>query len=246
MTFSESAYEVSSGWQDRALRRSLDRARGRSLERMTRLVAAARDLANDTGSAEFTVVQVARRAGFSLKAFYQCFSGKDELLLALVEEDSGMGAYLLADHLSRYSDPVERVRTYVEGLFELLTHPGAVGYAGVLVREHRRLGEGSPGELEQALAPLVDLLASELAAVDAAGRAEIRDPARAAATVFGVLLGGINDVTTGQADPTEMAAWLWQFCWSGLAGPRHNPEVPTTEASTTGAPTTDDREERSP
>jgi AcrR family transcriptional regulator len=227
MTFSESAYEVSSGWQDRALRRSLDRARGRSLDRMTRLVGAARDLADETGSAEFTVVQVARRAGFSLKAFYQCFAGKDELLLALVEEDSGTGAYLLADHLARHADPVERARAYVEGLFELLTHPGAVGYAGVLVREHRRLGESCPRELQQALAPLIDLLASELAGVDAAGGAEIRDPTRAAATVFGVLLGGINDVTTGRADPKEMAAWLWQFCWSGLAGPR--PEAPPSD-----------------
>jgi AcrR family transcriptional regulator len=226
MTFPETASVVSPVWQARALDRSLDQARGRALDHMTRLVAAARDLANETGSAAFTVVQVAQRAGFSLKVFYRCFAGKDELLLALIEEDSRLGAGLLADHLAVHSGPAERLRAYVEGLFGLLTHPGAVGYAGVLVREHRRLGEARPRELQQSLAPLLDLLASELVSANAAGVTEIRDPDRAAATVFGVLLGGINDVTTGQADPPEMATWLWRFCWSGLAA-RH------------GAPTSD-------
>jgi AcrR family transcriptional regulator len=182
----------------------------------------ARDLANETGSASFTVVQVARRAGFSLKV-YRCFAGKDELLLALIEEDSRLGAGLLAESLAAHADPVDRLRAYVEGLFGLLTHPGAVGYAGVLVREHRRLGEARPRELQQSLAPLLDLLASELASARAAGAAATGDASRSAATVFGVLLGGINDVTTGEADPREMAAWLWQFCWSGLASRREAP-----------------------
>ena len=41
----------------------------------------------------------------------------------------------------------------------MLTPPEALGYAGVLVREHRRLTELHDGELRDALAPLVDLLA---------------------------------------------------------------------------------------
>jgi hypothetical protein len=137
-----------------------------------------------------------------------------------LEEDSATGAWLLAQYLEGRQGPVDRVHGYIEGIFELLTHPGAVGYAGVLVREHRRLGEERPRELQQALAPLVDLLTSALAAAHAAGSADIQDPARTATTVFGVLLGGINDVTTGRADPREIADWLWKFCWSGLAGPR--------------------------
>ena len=231
MTFPETASDVSSVWQARALDRSLEEARGRALDRMTRLVAAARDLANETGSASFTVVQVAQRAGFSLKVFYRCFAGKDELLLALIEEDSRLGAGLLAESLAAHSDPVDRLRAYVEGLFGLLTHPGAVGYAGVLVREHRRLGEAPPRELQQSLAPLLDLLASELTSAHTAGAAEIRDSGRTAATVFGVLLVGINDVTTGEADPPEMAAWLWQFCWSGLAS---RPEAPPSDGPNQG------------
>jgi len=220
MAFPDSGHERSSGWEERALRRSLDLPRARSVNQMHRLVGAARDLANSTGSAAFTVAQVAARAKLSIKVFYRCFAGKDDLLLALLEEDSATGAGLLASHLEGRQAPADRVRGYVEGIFELLTHPGAVGYAGVLVREYRRLGEDRPQELALALAPLVGLLATELAAAHAAGVAEIEDPDRAAATLFGILLGGINEVTTGRADPLEMASWLWRFSWSGLAGSR--------------------------
>src|SRR4051794_35141299 len=120
MSFSGSAHEVGgvggSQWQARALRRSLEGAHTRSVERMERLVAAARDLANDTGSAAFTVVQVAQRAGLSLKSFYRCFSGKDDLLLALLEEDSGVGASLLRLRIERHRAPAERLQAYVEGI----------------------------------------------------------------------------------------------------------------------------------
>src|ERR1700722_3726651 len=85
------------GWQDRALDRSLADARARDVERMERCVAAARELANQTSSAAFTVAQVAATANVSLKAFYRCFPGKDELLLALLEDDSRIGARVLRE-----------------------------------------------------------------------------------------------------------------------------------------------------
>jgi AcrR family transcriptional regulator len=184
---------------------------------MDRLVAAARELANETGTAAFTVAQVTERAGLSLKSFYRCFPGKDELLIALLEEDTRLGASMLVEAIERDRDPVQRLRAYVEGLFDFLTHPGAIGYAGVIVREHRRLAEGHPAELRAALAPLIDMLAAALAA---AGLSEAvsRDPSRAAETVFGVLLSGINDVTLGRAEPREVAVYLWRFCWAGLRG----------------------------
>lgn len=218
MAFSETSYE-SLGWEGRALRRSLHHAHARSRDRLQRLVSAARDLANETGSAAFTVNQVARQAGVSLKSFYGCFAGKDELLLALLEEDSRTGAVLLEEAIARRTDPVERLHAYVTGLFGMLTHPGAIGYAGVLVREHRRLSEEHPDELRIALSPLVDLLANELKQTARSGATSVTDAERTAATVFGVLLGGITDVTAGRADPRETAGWLWEFCWSGVQGP---------------------------
>jgi AcrR family transcriptional regulator len=218
MVFSETAHGVPPEWEARALRRSLSAAQTRSLGRIHRLVGAARELADETGSAGFTVAQVCSRADISLKGFYHCFAGKDELLLALVEEDTRTGAALLIAEIERHAQPERRVRAYIAGIFGMLTLPGAVGYAGVLWREYRRLSEDHPDALRAAVAPLVDLLRDELAAAVATGDAAVSDPPRAAQAVFGLILAGISDVTTGAVAAEEQAEWLWQLCWTGLRG----------------------------
>lgn len=183
-------------------------ARGPVLDdRPARFVAAARDLANETGTAAFTVAQVAQRARLSLKSFYRCFRGKDELLLALLRDDSGLGAQILRERTANVAEPL---RTYVDVLFELATDPAAVGYAGILVREHRRLSDVDPRALDHALAPLTDLLA------DLVGTEDAR---RDAHTMLGVLIAGIHDVLSGRvADPPEHARYLYRFCTRGLEG----------------------------
>lgn len=176
-------------------------------DRPARLVAAARDLANETGTAAFTVAQVAQRARLSLKSFYRCFRGKDDLLLALLRDDSGLGAQILRERTASVAEPL---RTYVDVLFEMATDPAAVGYAGILVREHRRLSDVDPLGLDHALAPLTDLLAELI------GTEEAR---RDAHTMLGVLIAGIHDVLSGRvSDPPEHARYLYRFCTRGLEG----------------------------
>jgi AcrR family transcriptional regulator len=176
--------------------------------RPERFVNAARDLANETGSAAFTVAQLTARAGLSLKSFYACYPSKDDLLLALLAADSAIGAGFLADRIGDRTG-ADGVRAFVFELFDAIALPGALGYASVLVREHRRLVEFHDTELRDALAPLIDLLAGNLAGAD---------PQRDARTMFGVLLDGIHDVVVGRVtDTTELAAYLHRFCTEGLS-----------------------------
>jgi AcrR family transcriptional regulator len=206
--------EARLGWQDRALDRTLADARARDVERMERCVSAARELATETTSANFTVAQIAARARLSLKSFYRCFPGKDELLLALLEDDSHIGARALAQRVGQRADPEAGLHACVTELFSLIVDSGQLGYASVLVREHRRLSEHYPLELRVALAPLVELLAEH---IDAA--TPTRDARRDAETMFRILLSGIDDVVVGRVtDARELADYLWQFCWTGLTG----------------------------
>jgi len=176
-------------------------------DRSERLVRAARDLANESGSAAFTVTQVTARAGLSLKAFYGCFRGKDELLLALLAADSAIGAEVLGDRIGDRRG-ADAVRAYVVELFDMLGLPGAAGYAGVLVREYLRLSEHYGDELRAALAPLLDLLARDL---------DSPHPHRDALTMFGVLLGGIHDVVVrGSTERRALAEYLHRFCTQGI------------------------------
>jgi AcrR family transcriptional regulator len=206
------AFSPGTGWQDRALGRTMADTRARDVERMERCIAAARELANETSSASFTVAQIAARADVSLKSFYRCFPGKDELLLALLEDDSHIGARVLAERVVDRKDAVAALHACVTELFAFLSVPGALGYAGVLVREHRRLSEHYPLELRVALAPLVELLAGHIAAATTTA-----DARRDAETMFRILLQGIDDVIVGRAsDATELGEYLWKFCWQGM------------------------------
>jgi AcrR family transcriptional regulator len=214
-------------WRDRALARSLEPALTRSADRLERLVVAARDLAGETGSAAFTVAQVAARAGVSLKSFYRYFASKDDLLVALLEEDSRIGAQLLQERVDAHRDPAERLRAAITGLLELITLEGALGYAGVLLGEQRRLSESRPEELTQALAPIVDVLAQAVAGTVSAGLASTPDPRRAARTLFALVLDAIHEVVLGRADALEEATFLWPICWSGVRGDAPDRRAPT-------------------
>ncbi len=175
--------------------------------RPERFVQAARDLANDTGSAAFTVAQVTTQAELSLKSFYRCFRGKDELLLALIAADSRLGAEVLRTRIGVRTG-ADGLHAYFVELFDMLSLPGAAGYGGVLVREYLRLNEHHGEEQLAALAPLLDLLAGYLGS---------EHPHRDALTMFGVILGGIHEVVLGRAsDPRELAEYLHDFCARGV------------------------------
>src|SRR5579862_7651468 len=115
---------AAAGASARAGLRSLPDARGRRAEVAGRLVESARELVWDAGGPNFTVNQVVARAGTSLKSFYRCFTGKDELLVALFEDDARRGADALASMVDVEAEPLERLRVLVVGLFRFLTVEG--------------------------------------------------------------------------------------------------------------------------
>ena len=205
-------------------------------DRVGRFVEAARELGRETGSAAFTVPQLVARAGLSLKSFYACFDGKDDLLVALLAADSEVGAELLAERLAVHRGRKARLQAYVEDLFALLGEPGAIGYATVLSREHRRLEIVRPQELGDALAPLVQLLADEIAGPGPLDTSERRDVRATAELVFALILEGIHRVTVGREAAHEVATRLWTLCWDGLSArpsSRRTTRKPTTRNRTT-------------
>jgi TetR/AcrR family transcriptional regulator len=203
-------------WADRAAERSLASARQRSASRAHRLVAAARELAAERGSSEFTVAEVTARADVALRTFYRHFAGRDELLLALFEEEARQGAELLqASVAAEGSTPVEHLRGYVVGLCRLLDVGS--GYASLLVREYLRLGESHPRELQVALAPIVDVLDEQLQAAAASGDLRAVDR-HDAVVVFTAVLAHVHaSVLFTEGEPSELSAErLWEFCYAAL------------------------------
>jgi AcrR family transcriptional regulator len=73
-------------WRRRAVSRSLDAARSREEDPAQQFLDAAFELIDAKGTTEFTIQEVIDRSNQSRLLFYRLFDGKDELLLALVEE----------------------------------------------------------------------------------------------------------------------------------------------------------------
>lgn len=207
-------------WQVRALDRSLADARARSVERLSLFVAAARGLAEETGSSAFTVQQVVARSGQSLKSFYRYFGSKDDLLLALLEEDIAVGGLFQRALIDERDDPIDRLRQWFVSLFTLMGS-GDQGYVSVLVREHQRLIEDRPDEMEMAIAPVVDPLVELLAVGQEVGVVRDGDLRRDARLVFHLCLASILEIVSGRdpRPPAEVADDLWDFCWGGLRAP---------------------------
>jgi AcrR family transcriptional regulator len=171
------------------------------------LVDVARRIAGERGDAAFTIAEVVRGAGVSLKGFYATFSGKDQLLLALLATDTASGAVLVNAALAAEPDatPGTRLRTWIREVLALAALPEQRAYAGLLAREVRRLAEVHPHDLGPAIEPLLAQLRSLLRELGSS------DASRDSLTVFGMVLDAVHRVSTGSVTAGVHADYLATF-----------------------------------
>jgi AcrR family transcriptional regulator len=202
-----------------AVARSIEKARARAQERSTRFVDAALDLVAERQSLEFTLQDVVDRAGLSLHAFYQLFESKDALVEAVLEVSLERGVAELRPRIDAESLPLDRLRTFVIGYFELATESRqpmfGSGIAFTILSVH--LDHAAPAKAWRAYRPL-RVLAYELlraAADDGAIRTDVDTDLLAT-----FLLSSVRSVTemaiagSGVARPTGEE--LWELVAGGM------------------------------
>jgi AcrR family transcriptional regulator len=217
MTDSSPAYP---GWEERSTARVLHSARRRAIEQSRRIVGAAREIVAESGLDGLTVQKVRERTGLSLRAFYQRFVGKDDLLVAVFEETLRDAATSLAAKAAAITDPVERLRMLVTGIFTGGIADDVLKQSVPLSHEHLRLAGTRPAELRFALEPLTVLLAEHLAAGIEAGVVRRSDPRRLAVLVLHLVFAQIHAVVLGTAEERDVersGVELWEFCRRALA-----------------------------
>jgi AcrR family transcriptional regulator len=136
-------------WRERAVERSLRRARARAVSRSDRFLAAASELLAETGRIDFTVQDIVDRSKMSLRSFYQHFGSKDELLLALFEEAIRGFVDRLRREVERADDPVDRLHAYVTGLYRTAQTSAPGTWA--LTIYHLQLAEKRPADFAAAI-----------------------------------------------------------------------------------------------
>ena len=207
--------------RDVAVARSLQKARTRAEERTTRLIDAALDLVAERKSLEFTVQEVVDRTKLSLHAFYQLFESKDALVEAVLEESLERGAQELRERVDRKVRPVDRLRAFVVGYFELATESRqpVLGSGAAFTAFSVHLDLAAPAKAWNAYRPL-RILAYDVmrAAIDDGSIRVDLDPDLLAAFLLSSVrtLTEITIAGTSTARPT--GEQLWQLVADGITG----------------------------
>lgn len=193
------------------------RTRTRVEPRSARFVDAAFDLVEETGSDEFTVQAVVDRCGASTRTFYEHFSGKSDLIIAMYEGVQRESIGALAPLVEVESDPLARLRAFVVGRQEL-TRPGPL--SRLFTHHHFRLQENHPDELRLALAPVVGYLRGLVEDAADAGVIESGDHELTAGLILQTVTAFNHGRIFGSAlvDREASPEEVWAFILTGLTG----------------------------
>ncbi len=168
--------------------RSLDAARSRAEVRVQRYLDAAFALIDEKGTTEFTIQEVVERSKQSLRGFYEYFDGKDELVLALLEETVREAGEDIRRTVEAESDPVDRLRAFLVCLHEWCDPVEPTRKRGSHNRRpisefSLRLVANHSERVRATLGPESHLLVELLDAAVAAGAIEVAETRRAAAII---------------------------------------------------------------
>ncbi|WP_405182984.1 TetR/AcrR family transcriptional regulator [Nocardia sp. NBC_01377] len=203
-------------WKQRAVDRSLRTAKIRASQRVQRFLDAAQAIITEKGSTDFTVQEVVDRSRQSLRSFYLQFDGKHELLLALYEDALGRTVEQIRAATSNSVEPLEKLRTAVELLFQLC-RPDPDAKRPLFTEFAPQLLSSHPAEVRMAHAALFALFTELMTEANKSTRLQ-RDanPRRLAAMTMHTVMF-ISQPASVDSDARPLsAAEVWNFCANGI------------------------------
>ena len=192
------------------------------------LIEAAYALLDQEGLEGLTIRAVLARTGLARRAFYDSFAGKDDLVLAVFAKTLQLAAAHFGRQIAVIDDPVERMHKVVTGIVLGRVSMGFDSDGGrrsaALSREHLRLAEARPTELQAALTPLIDLITEELERGMDAGVFRRAPAQRLALLVYNLLSTTVHSEILAEegsapdrARRIELAEDIWHFCHRAIA-----------------------------
>jgi AcrR family transcriptional regulator len=221
-------------WALRAVEQSpsVQRSRVRSVQRAHQIVQAARRLVATKGSS-FTTQELVKEAGIAVQTFYKYFTGKDQVILAVIEDLVLDTCTDLKQRGRELPDPVARLRFYITSVVRGVgTHNQGDTGPRFITTEHWRLHRLHPEELAHATQPFTDLLLPEIRAAMQAGLLAPPDPQYDAWLVNQLVIAVFHHYEYATADepPEQIADRLWRFCFAALGGPVAAANAPAQKA----------------
>ncbi len=200
-------------WHERAVTSPVESARQRALSQSLRFVEAALELLSEPDRTDLTVTEVVERSGVSLRTFYQRFDGKDEFMLAVLEESLRRGREIRAAEIDGVDDPAERLRDAITGILAPVPRAARARRAA-LAREHVRLAQLYPAEIQQLAEPAVEVFEREIARGIERGIFRDSDPRQLALMVFHLTSAHTTATLLETVDPRRTnldPEAIWEF-----------------------------------
>lgn len=199
-------------------------------ERRRRIIDAAYELLDEAGLEGLTIRAVLNRTGLARRAFYERFESKDALVLAVFEQSLQTAAVEFRQRAQEAADPLEAIRQVVVGIVGTLeaetdTSRWSVRRSAALSREHLRLAESRPAELQAALRPLLGFIAEQVREGIRLGRLRECDPDLQARLIYNLVATTVHtellSEDAGQRDARyrmDLAQNVWEFCRRAIIG----------------------------
>jgi AcrR family transcriptional regulator len=208
-------------WQQRTIDRRLSNARARALARSSRFLATALELVEESGKADFTIQTLIDRSNLSLRAFYQHFAGKEELMLALYENVTSQFTEDIRQEVAAADGPMEQLEAFCRGVLSRAESSEAVG-GRVMTIYNLSLEIERPDDFAKVWEPHLKLLTKIITSCARAGlvRTDL-SPAQLTTLVNTTLtaLAQIGVFHLGGKSPKLTEDQLWAWCKQAVSPP---------------------------
>ncbi|MSO79788.1 MAG: TetR/AcrR family transcriptional regulator [Acidimicrobiia bacterium] len=179
-------------------------------EEVRRLLDAAYAVMRRTGTLDPRVSDIVAESGLSNQAFYRHFRGKNELLLAVLDDGQRRLVSYLEARLARVDPGAPRVRAWIEGVLEQARNPEAAANTKPFTANSARLATEFPDESAQSREQVVALLRAAL--VDAGG-----NPRHDADAIYHLAMGRAGDaIARGEVPTNSDVDHLVEFALRGI------------------------------
>jgi AcrR family transcriptional regulator len=209
--------------------RSLEEATSRSLLRAASVIEAPRARRRQATD-DVTLPEVADRAGQSLRTFYQHFGSKNDLLLAVFEEEVEEYARALRAEIETQESAIDQLRAFLRAGISAVDPIAAQAVA--LTRYRLRLTQTSPEDVARVQAPVVALAQEVISRAMEADDLPALDPEPLAYMVVTAKSSYLHSMILGNELGVELpsAHELVRFCLLGLgADPAALPAVDASD-----------------
>ncbi len=194
-----------------AVDRALKPLRDDAVRDVEAILDAALKVAELSAPAAPRVADIVAEAGTSNQAFYRYFTGKDDLMQAVMARGLRRVHDYLGHRMSKVDDPAKKIELWIRGIMTQATHQTAARQGAAVAQIFAGSSSGIDSRSQEATIALQDLLLEPLAQLGS------DDPVRDAAIIREAAMGTMRNHMNAQTSPSqEDSDHLVAFCLRGI------------------------------